>query len=567
MINNKDKITLVLTPEYLSMASVRDGKITHAERLYLDAAQWEETWKGGLHLLDQPLRQLLARFGGTNKVRYADLFYLSPGSVCRVDITETDEVSAVAKMKNRLFQSVGRSNPVDATDLMSSDEIVLTLGIADEEKNLQKLYAWLNRSKVVANRMVPSQACVIDLAMKDSVRMDGDTAVLFISSGASVIGFCDNGIPKLARLIEIGYDKLSVVYSRVGECDEDVADSDRNAEQISEFPSENGGVMTSTESTKMLFEHGIPVQKGNDSAPSKIQNLMPSMAPILQRISIEIKQTFRFASSLKRMPSKLIICGPGAAIPNIANAVSQSLDMNVEVIPESKDYQSAELFGEGTVEHAAACRFDLDFELMPMAAREVRVRKSLDSTLKIGAAAVALFIGGQYFYTTQESNKIEQVISKQSGMIDRIELDRSRRESIHAMAGSIGTAAGLIEDTMGKQVNWVGFLSAIPSDAHPLVQVSELQGGTNGFEPSVNLIGVVLDDPDGNDASRVLSNYIKSLRRIPEVKQIEIGSTSKSMIDESTWGLKFTLSVKISQEDGRFSDLVTLGSVSHGDIP
>lgn len=567
MMNNKDKLVLMLTPEHLSMASVRGKKIIHTERLYLESARWEEAWNGGLHLYDQPLRQLLARFGGSNKIRHADIFYKSPGSVCRVDILESDEITAIAKMKNGLKQSVGRSNPASAIPLIATDECVLMLGIADEEQNLQKLFAWLNRSKVVAHRIVPRETGVIDLAMREASRMDEDTAVLYFSSESSVIGYCEAGEPKLARLIEIGYSKLSSIYSRITPQDQGEQDAEKASGNDHNPQARAEPISTCNESMNTLFEHGIPMSKGKDSAPNKLQSLMPAMSPVLQRVSIEIKQTFRFASSLNRVPSKLVICGPGAAIPNIGAAISQSLDMNVEVIPESKDYLPAELFGEGTIERAAACQFDLQLELMPRAAKEIRIRKGMDSLLKLGAVAATLFIGGQYFYASHKTKEFQQVISNQSGAIELIEQDRSRRSSIQMMAGSIGTAAQLIEDNMGNRIHWVEFLSVMPNEEHPLIQVSELQGRMNGFEPAVNLMGVALDGEDDLDASRVLSEYIKALRSIPEVKRIEIGSTSKSMIDESTWGLSFTLAIQISQDEGRFTELVTLGHVTHGDTP
>jgi hypothetical protein len=316
----------------------------------------------------------------------------------------------------------------------------------------------------------------------------------------------------------------------------------------------------------MLFTKGIPIGKGRDMGG--LENIMPSMAPVLQRVSIEIKQTFRFASSLQRSPSKLVICGPGAAIPKIGAALAQSLDLHIDTDPKAKDYLPQELFGFGSSEHTVACEFGLDIELLPKVAKEIRTRSMLNRSVKVGACAVAAFIGGQYFYATQQSNAIGQVVAQQSATIDQIELDGKRRDSIRILAGTIGSAAMLFEESMGRHVDWTGVLNKMPNDDHDHIQISELQCRMNSSKPMMNVSGMaVASDADDQDASQVLSQYIKKIREIDKVKQIQIGSTSRTQIDESTWGLNFVLSVEIETERGHFSDLTMLSEAGEGVQP
>ena len=568
MFTSKDKLAIVLTSEHLSMASVRSGKIVHAERVDLDPERWDEAWIGGLHMLDQPLRQLIARFGGFRKSMHAELFYSSPGSVCRVDITDMDEATSIAKMECGLKQSIGQSNPVNAACLNSLGHSCLTVGIADDESNLQRLYAWLNRSRIKVDRMIPSRAIGVQQAMTEASAVEEGTAILYVSSQSSVIGYFEEGNPKLARLIEIGYGKLSDAYSRYmleqseqANCGE-VAGEDCLSRQLTKTGNDQDKSICND---RQLFTHGIPI--GSTGVEGEFAGILPWMSPVLQRISIEIKQTFRFASSVNNLPSKLVICGPGAAIPMIGAALSQSLDLHVEVIPDSKDYKPAEVFGVGTSSMAAACGQIQNIELLPGAAKELIKRSTLNRSLKIGAAVAIAMIGGQYYFTTRQSAMVARTISKQSHVIDRIELDQHRRESIRVMAGSVGTAAVLIEDTMGQRVEWVEFLGSIPNDDHELIRVSGLQGRMNAQYPIVSLSGIAIAESEDVDASQILSRYIKALREMPEVNRIEIGSTSRSLFDESSWGLKFNLSIEISSEAGEFSDLMTLCNAGRGESP
>jgi len=571
MFTSKDKLAIVLTSEYLSMASVRSGKIVHSERVDLDPTKWAETWNGGLHQLDQPLRQLIARFGGFKKTMHAELFYTSPGSVCRAGITDIDEATSIAKMESGLKQSVGIVNPVDAVCLNSDGQSTLTIGIADDESNLQKLFAWMNRSKIIADRMIPSKAFDVQQAMSAASKAGEGAAVLYISGRSSVIGYFEEGTPRIVRLIEIGYDKLSEAYSRfiLNQSEQETSEA-LNGDEVGlsdqmspEFDQESQG--TALNGEHLLFTHGVPVNPVGASC--EFASIMPAMSPVLQRINIEIKQTFRFASSVDALPSRLVICGPGAAVPKIGVALAQSLDLHVEVISDANGYNPTEVFGEGTSSLAAACGQIQNLELLPCAAKELLKRSQLNRSLKIGAAAVITMIGGQYYHTTQQSTKIKETISQQSDVIDRIELDRKRRESIRVMAGSIGTAAVLIEDTMGRRAGWIEFLSSMPDGDHELIQVSGLQGRMNSQYPTISLSGLAVGESAEVDASQVLSRYIKALRAIPEVNRIEIGSTSRSKVDGASWGLSFNLSIEIVSEDGKFSELMTLCSAGHEDTP
>jgi len=558
MLKSKDKLTIVLTPEHLSMASVRAGKVVQAERVSLNPAEWAESWKNGLRCYDQSLRQLLARFGGSNRIRHANLFYLSPGTICRAEVSEFDETTSIAKMENAILQSIGRSNPADAIALYSGKESSLVLGVADDESNLQQIFAWLNRCHILADKMVPCDAGAVQKAIIDASRYEQDTAVLYLSDRSSVICYYEGGEPKLVRLISLGYNKLADVYSSaIMQLNEHVQHGDTEERgMISGANHGQDAPQLCDEGRELLFKHGVPF--GKDKPAHNLKNVMPSMAPILQRISIEIKQTFRFASSLGRQPSKLIVCGPGASIPMIDTAMAQSLDLHIEVDPESVEYKPVELFGYGTSEHTVACAFDLDLELLPRVAKDVRVRGKLNSAIKVGALAGVTMVGGQYALVRQQMTETKQEVAQQSAVIEQIDLESNRRESVCDMATSIGSAATLFDNVMGMQVDWVSVLHSIPTEDSSLVQISELQGRMNGQTPVINVTGMAIADPDGEEAPHVLARYIKHLREIQQVKRVQIGSTTRSQIDEKSWGLNFVLGIVIESQPGQFNELAKL---------
>ncbi len=555
MFSGNDKLTIVLTPDSLQIARVKGTQVCQAERVDLDPGKWDESWTGGLHLFDQALRQILARFGGTGKKWDADLYYASPSSICRVDISDQAINAATAGMINGLKQTAGRTNPAEAVTMHSDDETSLVLGVADTDANLQKLFAWLNRSKITVKQILPLSASVVSQSVIHAIKAPEDTVVLYLSGRSSVIGFFEDSCPKILRLIELGYDSVADVYTR------HIAESsaEKNEETGPHKAPESTQGNQSELGKDLLFKHGIPMSKGKGE--QQYAKLMPALSPVLQRISIEIKQTLRFASTVDRIPSNLLICGPGAAIPNIATALGQSLDLHVSADTDASEYEAEKVFGAGTDEWAVACQNTVELKLLPKAALEVNTRKGLGNSIKAGAVLAALFLGGQYYHATKTAEKIEASIAGQSLMIESIESDRIRRQDIRLMGSSVGAAATLIEETMGRQTDWVAVLGSMPDVDREIIQISEIQGLMNASQPVLNLTGLAMGDSDGAPPSHVLSQYIKSLKEIPSVRGVVIGSTSRSRVNESVWGMNFVLSVELDTTTGEFSKLTALSTL------
>lgn len=565
MIKSKDKLTVFLAPDRLTIAHARGGKIVQAESLSLDQSKWTDAWSGGLHLYDLPLRQLLARFKGAKKGWHADLFYKSPGSLCRVEITDHDESTAIAKLEGSLKQSIGTVNPVDAVSLYAVESTNVSMGVADTEANLQKVFAWMNRNKISLDQILPSDTVLVDQALIFAQQAAEETAVLFLGERSSVIAYSEHGEPKLLRLVEIGYDKLNAVYQRVFAKSEGSDESKSKDARHGAFESTNEEEVLN--GMGMLFKHGVPVGKHKRPSIPELRDIMPGMAPVLQRINIEIKQTFRFANSFENAPSRLLICGPGASIPMIGSAMAEGLDLHVETDEASESYNCDELLGLGTHEHTAVTSFATPLQILPRAAKELRIQSNLWDCLKIGGGIAAALVIGQYLYADQQLADSKQTVIAQSDQISMIEQDQNRRQSIRAMASTIETAANMIDEEMGSSVDWFEFLGMMPEMDEERLQLTELQARMNAEHPMVNLTGMAIGDDEGSDASQVLSQYIKSLRALDIVNRIEIGSTSKSLLDGGQWGLSFVLSIELKSNKGEFETLTKISQADMGAMP
>ena len=189
--------------------------------------KWAESWEGGLHALDQPLRHLLARLSNP-KIRDATVLYTSPGVVCRLEQHACGAEEARTRLISSMTRSAAGAGPVNATIIACDDRdgslVSVGVGVTDSESCLQSLYAWLSRSKVGVGSMVPRDGEIARLGTLAPASVDDGVAVLYFDASSSVIALHKHGRPALARLTEIGYGSIVEVHARAADSAEERTD-------------------------------------------------------------------------------------------------------------------------------------------------------------------------------------------------------------------------------------------------------------------------------------------------------------------------------------------------------
>jgi hypothetical protein len=536
-----------LTSRELSIAAVRGGRVVRTERLTLDERTVEAAWANGLHELDQPLRQVMNRMG-MQSIGGATLLYMSPSVVTRVELSTLEPGAAGVKLGADIARNIGRTSP-SATHVLSShkdgdEQRTLVMGIGDSDEHLRMLFAWLSRCKVSVKRMVPRQAVALVKAHRLMESAPADSAVVYFAEYASVIGYREHGRDALMRVTELGSGKIVDVFALYG-TGRGSGDEDAPRDRIS-----------TDRARRIAYEVGIPI--GADRARGVDPELMPALVPILQRFCVEIKQTFRFATNVERGPSELMLAGPACTIPSLGAALAQSLEYHITRDPDAATHSPCEPFGVGSLEHDAIGVLDSVPGLLPRIAEEQRTTRSLMRAVRVGALVAALALGTEFALDYTESSTIRAELEKQQATIDMIERERMERLETARIAGSVSAAARLIRAGMGAEADWGATLAGIPVSQRDSVRIHEVQGRFSGHRPVLTISGHAVSSEAHPDPSKLLSEYIGTLRAIEGVERIEIASTSRVKMDDRSDGVRFSLTVELVASDRRVSSIATI---------
>jgi len=527
---------LSLSPDELTLALVRGSAVKRADRVTLDPARWHQAWDGGLHALDQDLRHLLAR-ASRSGVTNATIVYTSPSEVSRLERIDADPAQWSRRVESELVEH-GRV-PGRARTSRIGDAV--GIGVWDAEESIQKLYAWLRRAGVSVSGMIPRDAEVARLGVLAASRTDDETAVLYLDARSSVIAMGEGGEPKLARLTEIGYAPIVEVHARAGPGKSD------------EQPQDQPGALNAG-ALQRAFKEGIPI--GAAAREDRGRDLLPRLAPVLQRIGVEVKQTFRFAREIPSPPTRLLICGPGAELPGIGPALEQSLDMHVET--DRGAGEAGVPFGRGTPEHAIATTRADRPALLPGIAIEALRRRELTRTVAAGGALAAVVMGAVALTNQHAIGTHQSRLDQQHHAIDAIEQTRLHRERTRDRAGAGRAAAGLVVEHAGDAADWAGVLANLPRRDDFGVTVLEIGASRDASGSLMTIVGRA-DAAPGRGPAGSLEGYLDALRRIDAIVGARVSRTSRVPGGDGAAALRFEIDALVRERESELAPLAAIG--------
>ena len=144
-----------------------------------------------------------------------------------------------------------------------------------------------------------------------------------------------------------------------------------------------------------LLSAGVPAPHAPIPAyPTLVgSSLLPHLQPVLQRLTIEIKQSLRFGVAEEdRSKVVLRVAGPGAAVPGLCEAIARAAGFPYE--PDAELERSADALDSSTggLIAARACP-SLVLALAPAEVRSARHTRRSRRALLVGAGLALAFIG------------------------------------------------------------------------------------------------------------------------------------------------------------------------------
>ncbi len=537
----QSQLIINLVPTMLSVCLVNKDQVVQEERLELDPSQWDAVWEDGLLRLDQPLRQILSRFPSKSFPR-AKVYYHSPTlnqQVYPFDLSPKDAHEAgIAKIR----ESVGYRCAVETSTLWSSPTTneSLTLVYADKEDQLRGLFGWLNRCQLKSASFIPMCAAIMSTASSIATRSDEDTAVFYLGSDVSVIAFSNSSGLQVIRSAQIGYRTLIEGYAQAFQNLKDEPADDEQEESDQEC-----GLAISKQAMNMLFEHGIPLADSDIDGVNLRSTVLPVLAPVLQRMCIEIKQTFRFGLNGQAMPKNLLLCGPGAQIPLLNKSLSQHIDMYIKVSPASNTYSPSAIVQPGMPEWDIIESQDKVFGLLPEVASDELLRNKLARYAVAGAVCAGVFLGAEYGITKIHQQSLNGSIQADASRIHAVNTFTQQVELVSEFSTLMKDVSGLVVDTVEQVPNWHSLLAGLADITSESIRIDEVRGDDANGEALVGINGVAVSVSEGQ-ATIELNQFILNLENMAGVEKVTLGATSRVEIGTDIWGRQFDLRVHLA---------------------
>ncbi len=536
-----------LMPSRLSVMLVRRGSVRQTESLPLLAGDWGDVWSEGLMSLDLPLRQLLSRFSG-KKCDTATLLYDSPTLTKNISSSEQNGSFARDAARSKMRELVGFDAPVCVTPLGTDtgSDPVLMLAYSDRDETLRSLYAWLNRCGVRASGMIPASVASIVIASEQARTQDDETALFYLDTHCSVICHATGGRLSFVRPADIGYEKLAESYRQVYQ--------EHHAQNADEQSKASFGVQ---ESMACLFKYGIPFQQQQCDGIELRSGVLPRMAPVLQRIGIDVKQTIRFGFGGGLSLKNLVVAGPGAAIPMITRAVGEHLELHMQLAPGHEQYEPFVSGGRGTTEYEFVELSTSVPTLLPRIADEERSRKKLRSTLCAGVMLALLAMGGQYAYSLYTTRNDQAIMQSEAARFQRVVSFEESREQAGEVRSMMSDIAQLVASHTDATPNWETPLAQLGKLVGGSVRIQELRGELDNDEPALLISGFSIAEGELTPG-QVLDRFVKQLSELDEITSVKLGITSRIDLsdpmnpDSEQWGSQFSLKAYVQSRESPY---------------
>jgi hypothetical protein len=548
-MNRGTQTILSLTSKELRGALVKNGSVVRAESFaFDDETTWSESWEDGLRPFDQALRQFVSRVC-TKRTGKITLIYQSPSAVVQFDGFDGQKQHAVQQSEAKVRDSVGIGACIDTRVIDNGNGAAKEhscLTIADQDTTTRKLYAWMTRCGLNPDRMIPAGGVMVSQAIEQALIQPAETAVCYVGEESSVIAYAVDDAVRLVRSIEIGYRHLTDAYTGA-------FSNDSSSDEVRAMLEQSAGV------SSLIWKHGVPVNGTGEFSGLIRKEVMPRIAPILQRYSVEIKQTFRFGVTENEVPARLMLCGPGSAIPHIGSAISQNSDLHIDLVAGNESYAPMKAFADGTLEgQFASSRSDVP-GILPRIAREIKQTKSYNRAVAVGLALVMGIMGLEYSSLYLGSNQIRSEIASDAPLVAAIESEHALRMKTIEHATVVDEVATVFTENFGLRPQWSDAFQAVSTAMDKTIRIEQIQGDNIAGRATIGLTGLAVGR-EGADPGQMLNAFALELRAQDGIKEVQLGTTARRETNNGDPAVQFELLLVIHTDKAPFSEYTALAA-------
>ncbi len=548
----RDSILVSLSPTSLRVGVLTRGEVARVERVVLDDGAFDDAWKAGLRPLDDVLRRAIIALGvrpGTP----AHVVYASPRLMAEVFVAPTTGAAAMQAAKMYVRQSVpdaGRgwltcAEPMLQVQQDGKETREVLLLTADLEENINLLGEWVNRCGLVATAVAPAKALLLERAMRAGSSGEAPNVHVYLDEHAMTLcGWVGKHLA-FARCADIGYAILADALHRASRPLTDAAPTREYA-------------------VRLLFTAGIPV-RGQVLDPARgllADTVLPLVQPALQRCVIEVRQTLRFGLSeadLARATTSL--SGPGASIPGISQAISDHLEMPLEVSQLAKDGPTSGVAEDqvGDLAAAAGLRDSKLWVVPPRLIARVHARHA-KFAVRMGGIAAMLVLAGLWGNTRRACANADAQLASIKPRAAEVDHINNLRERLATDTQHLSQVCSLVDSALGRHTSWLGALALAPQDIRKGIVILSVQGEAprdSDGSPLMTIQGRVTPTAETTPDVDPVSAFVASLVDSPLVAAARVVSTRS---DGATGNHEFVVEVQLRNVPGSSPILAGEGS-------
>jgi hypothetical protein len=517
----RDVIMIGLSPTFLRVAATSGGKVSeHGVVVHpLEPGDWDQIWNQRLTQLDTPLQDAIKTLG-VGKGAPARVVYIGPKASAEVFNIPAEGATALKAAEMSLRESLTDKNascPLavhtlhrDSANDEGDQARSHILGVSDSAPGSNIVGAWVRRSGLEIEGLIPAKAAALALAVKTATTQpeSGSHAVLWVGEHVTALAGWHRGRLVFARAIDFGFWLLGDAIYRAA-----------RAQGNANFGRQDA--------YRLLFGSGVPRRGQVVDADLRLsaEHVLPFMQPVIQRYVVETRQTLRFGIPESELPrTSLILSGPGSSVPALASLLEPQIDVviNRNAAADQPGFMQnagySELLGLETS----------GFSLMPPAEADRRINRRLNASLRVGAMAAVMGLvamaGWNYSQTSKASRQLRQLEDRTDAMNQHAIM----RERAERMANDIGSASKVIRETLGNRPRWMAALAMVSKACGETVELNHIAGGfpaENGGVPVLTLSGTAWPSGQASKGGDSLGAFLDRLTGSPLVTSAKIVST------------------------------------------
>jgi len=409
--------------------------------------------------------------------------------------------------------SVGR-------DARSNEPQTHVIVAADRDDAVSALASMVQNAGLKFQKAVPIAAAIIAGACQRLLqRREGTTSRLYVGDMRSFFVIAENGSIVFARAINLGVDALVTALTKpIRTSATEPCILDRKA------------------ACSILFTHGLPNRSKvvHESLGLLGGQIIPLLAPVLQRFIVELRQSLRFGvPENQRQSIQLVVEGPGGGIPGFVSLLASelSLQVNADEASQKFDWSQPCCAGSDLFEAMKTRRLLDRLGLQPNHIAQFRMGSRQRRWLWTGAAAALAVIAGEAW---QVQTKI-LAIRDQAQTAATMSADQQELQGIVDRVTTAKIALTGLETIIAREtaagINLRACLQELASVATPEIRLTGIEFHQNGNKLMGTISGYAFKSEGSNDRPQ-LEPFIDLLRRSPLFESVVLSNVQMGALGE-----------------------------------